>query len=107
MATGTCRHCGHQPVAFDALICGKCSGMDPNPSQKTRRGNAGMRIGALVGALLGAGTVAAVMAFTARGNDPVEAKIIFGGLMGAVFGAAFGLGIGAAIGSASGSSKKK
>lgn len=51
MAAGACRHCGYQPVAYDAVICPKCAGNNPNASLGTKAKG----VGAVVGALLGLG----------------------------------------------------
>ena len=31
MRTGSCKYCGHTPVAHNALICPRCSGDNPCP----------------------------------------------------------------------------
>lgn len=47
--TGSCRHCGHRPIAFDALECPQCAGGNPNPGIVARWAGRGTIIGILVG----------------------------------------------------------
>ena len=49
MAAGKCRHCGHQPVGFDARECPLCFRKDPNPSAESRYAGIGTLLGALTG----------------------------------------------------------
>jgi len=85
MAAGVCRHCAYQPVAFDATICPKCAGVDPNPSQRAKRRSAYLGLGTALGATLGA-TLGASTSFLG------EAAGAFGaGFVGLFFGCAIGL----------------
>ena len=74
MATGKCRHCGSEPVAFDAKQCPHCGGKDPNPGTLSRFIGFGLLGGLLLGGfggalwgafggLPGGGVVAAIVGF--------------------------------------------
>lgn len=68
MAAGVCRHCGYEPVAYDAPLCPKCAGSDPNVSPQTKLTNKCSYMGAWMGLILGGGF-----------------GLIAGGVMGALF----------------------
>ena len=87
---GRCRLCGYEPVAFNAPICPKCGGNDPNPGVAGRYvGRAalgGLFLGILAGTAWGTfdrGTTSAVIG---SGVIGAMAGLILGMLGGLVFG---------------------
>lgn len=85
MAVGRCRHCGHQPVAFDAPICPVCAGLNPNASAANKGfflgGGLCFLIGGGVGFAIGNWTMAVVLA-----GLGAAIGMVLGGAVGAVIG---------------------
>lgn len=102
MAFGTCRHCGHQPVAFDAPICPECAGHNPNPSQATRRGGIVSTIGGIVGGIAGVGLGTMVLPNLLEGLQGISAVLV-----GIGCGAGLGFFLGELVGRALGSSTRR
>jgi hypothetical protein len=103
MAAGTCRHCGHPPVAFDAPICPTCAGVKPNPSQRTRRANTGFIVAGILGFLVGAAVLATIGAIKIDVHAVV--LVVWGCIGGFVLGGIGGI-IGGLIGHFADSSSK-
>lgn len=79
MASGKCRHCGYEPVAYDAPICPQCAGWRPNASQ-FRWSALGCVVGLIPGLIWGA---------TSLSPGDAAGAIVGGLILGAV-GSAFG-----------------
>jgi hypothetical protein len=84
LATGSCRACGHAPVAFGARSCPICGAANPNPGIGDRYGGRGAVYGLVAGILVG--SVWGYLGFH------VGLAGAFGGaLIGALVGLVFGL----------------
>src|SRR6266540_3019428 len=84
LATGSCRACGHAPVAFGARVCPTCGSANPNPSVGDRYAGRGALYGLLSGILVGA-------IWGYFGFDHGLAGAIAGALLGSLAGLVLGL----------------
>ena len=89
-ATGKCRVCGHEPVAFDARACPKCGGKDPNPGVTNRMVGRTTVAGALLGISVGA-----IWGYLVKETVGAVAGGIIGALAGILLGLILGLVAGA------------
>jgi len=89
MATGKCRHCGYEPVAYDADICPNCARWHPNPGVVSKYAGISTWIGILLGS--GAG---AIWGASVGGIITVIIQSLMGALVGCMVGLVSGLTIG-------------
>ncbi len=84
LATGTCRACAYEPVAFDAPTCPRCGAVRPNPGVGNRFAQRGVVIGFLAGVLIG--SICGLV-----GYDWKLSGILAGAVLGCLPGAFLGL----------------
>src|SRR5262245_37224467 len=88
LATGSCRACGHEPVAFGARTCPNCGFANPNPGVGDRYGGRGAMYGLVAGILVGGAWGWFAHSFTLVG---AIAGAMVGSLVGLVLGLVAGL----------------
>src|SRR4051794_40872955 len=98
LATGSCRACAYEPVAFDAPICPRCAATHPNPGMGNRYAGRGVVIGGIAGALvcgvwglLGWQSVLGLCLGAMLGSLPGMFFGLVGGLMAAAVARLFGI----------------
>ena len=86
MATGSCRACGHAPVACDARECRVCGKREPNPGVVNRTIGPAMLYGLFAGAAVGS-----VLGFVSDGPGMAIGGALLGAIPGLFCGVLFGL----------------
>src|SRR5262245_19616278 len=84
LATGSCRTCGQEPVAFGAKTCPHCGTANPNPGVADRYGGRGAMYGLVAGILVGGAWGWFAHGFTVAGA-------LAGGMVGSLVGLVLGL----------------